>query len=257
MLALTLGVVAFVILVFVSILFVVSLFVRRNDIADSAWGIGVLLVGMVPAWLYETSGLALLVLILATLWGLRLSARIFLRNRKKSEDPRYKVWRDTWGRWFYLRSYGQIYLLQGALMIAVGYPLLHAVVYGSAMELSWYAYSGLAVWVIGFFFEVVGDYQLDRYLALPVKASSILQEGLWKYTRHPNYFGEVTMWWGIWLMLIPTEMSYVTLIGPLTITILILKVSGIPMLEKHMANNPEFSEYKRRTSVFIPLPPRN
>lgn len=252
----TLGVVAGAIFVFVTVLFFLSLLVKRNDIADSAWGVGVFLVGVVPALLYGASGVALLVLIVAGIWAARLSLRIILRNRKKTEDARYRVWRESWGRWFYLRSYGQIYLLQGSLMIAVGYVLLHAVVYGSTMQIGPMALLGLAVWLVGFWFEAVGDYQLDRYLALPMKPSSVMQQGLWKYTRHPNYFGEVTMWWGVWLMVLPTDFGYWAVISPLVITFLILKVSGIPMLEKHFADNPEFADYKRRTSAFFPWPPR-
>jgi len=252
-----LAVAGVVVYIFVTILFGISLLLKRNDIADVAWGVGVLSIGLTGEYLFGASGLPYLVLVLAALWGMRLFFRILARNSKKGEDARYRVWRESWGKWFYLRSYLQIYLLQGLLMIVVGYPLMHAVVYGNGAPLSVLSYVGLAVWAIGYIFEVVGDAQLDAYLKKPVKASPVMNSGLWKYTRHPNYFGEVTMWWGIWLMIAHLPMSYIALIGPITITFLILKVSGIPMLEKRFEGNPDFEAYKKRTSAFFPLPPKS
>ncbi len=253
----TLGLVGSVIFIFVTLLFILSLIVGRNDIADIAWGVGVMSVGFTAASVYGVSGLSFVVLLLATIWGTRLAVRIFLRNVRKSEDVRYKIWRDTWGKWFYPRSYLQVYLLQGFLMLLVGYPLLHAVLYGNGTALGPLAVFGIIVWTMGFVFEVIGDYQLDAYLKLAVKPTPVMESGLWKYTRHPNYFGEVTMWWGIWLMIAMTPVSYVALIGPLTISFLILKVSGIPMLEKRFEGNADFEAYKKRTSAFFPLPPRS
>jgi steroid 5-alpha reductase family enzyme len=242
--------------IFVTALFFVSILIKRNDIADVAWGIGVLIGGFLALFQYGAHPFALIVLTLGSLWGVRLSVRIFLRNRKKTEDARYRVWREEWGRWFYPRSYAQVYLLQGFLMLVVGYPLVHAVVYGAGEAIGIFTYVGILIWLTGFFFEVVGDYELDRYLEMKVKPTPVMQSGLWKYTRHPNYFGEVTMWWGIWLMIAPLPLSYIALIGPVTITVLILKVSGIPMLEKRFEGNADFEAYKARTSAFFPLPPK-
>ncbi len=255
MLVSTLVYIAVVIWVLVTILFCLSLVLKRNDVADSAWGVGIILVGLTAYCLQQpTSALPQLVLFLVGLWGSRLAIRIFLRNRKKGEDFRYRAWRDSWGPWFYLRSYGQIYLLQGFLMLVVGYPLVHAVLYGG--ELTVFAFVGLIVWVVGFWFEVVSDYQLDRFISEPANRGLIMQQGLWRYSRHPNYFGEITMWWGVWIMLLPTELSVIALIGPLTITTLILFVSGIPLLENKFADDPAFIAYKSRTSVLFPWPPR-
>jgi steroid 5-alpha reductase family enzyme len=113
---------------------------------------------------------------------------------------------------------------------------------------------GVAVWLLGFYFEAVGDAQLARFIKDPANKGKLMQNGLWAYTRHPNYFGEVTQWWGIWLIALFVPSGWLAIIGPITITFLILKVSGIPMLEKKMAEHPDFAEYKRRVSVFIPLP---
>jgi steroid 5-alpha reductase family enzyme len=252
-----LGFLVWCVWIFMTALFAISIVIRRNDVADVVWGIGVAGVGVISYLLLDPQGpAALLVTALATLWGVRLATRIFLRNRKKAEDRRYGVWRETWGRWFYPRSYLQVYLLQGFLMIVVGYPVVHAAYYGGGTAVGLMTLIGLSVWCIGFFFEVVGDWQLDRFLAGPRTPGQVLDRGLWRFTRHPNYFGEVTMWWGIWLMVSPLPLSWVALVGPLTITVLILKVSGIPMLERAMKDNPAYQAYAARTSVFVPWPPR-
>ena len=243
--------------IFVSLLFVLSIIIKRNDIADIAWGTGIFIVALASyITVEEPSALLNALLVLAALWGGRLSLRILLRNIKKSEDYRYKKWRDEWGGWFYPRSYLQVYLLQGALMVVVGYSFVHTSVYGGNVSLGILQFVGLAIWVVGYFFEVVGDWQLDKFIRSKPEPGTILSSGLWNYSRHPNYFGEVTLLWGIWLMVAALPFGYIALISPLTITLLIFRVSGIPMLEKKFAGNPQFEEYKKRTSVFFPLPPR-
>jgi steroid 5-alpha reductase family enzyme len=242
--------------VFVTGLFILSIIIKRNDIADVAWGLGIPLVSLFSFGVGPQNSFTTVLTVVATLWGVRLSLRIFLRNRKKSEDVRYQKWRMEWGRWFYVRSYLQVYLLQGMLMVVVGYGFVHASVFGGGATLSSWQVFGLAVWAIGYFFEVVGDWQLDHFLRRAENRGKIMQQGLWRYTRHPNYFGEVTMWWGIWLIVAPLPLGYLALVSPLMITVLILKVSGIPMLERLMAGDLEFQKYQQRTSVFFPLPPR-
>jgi steroid 5-alpha reductase family enzyme len=245
-----------VISAFVSGLFILSLILKRNDIADVAWGTGIFIVALVSHFSGTQGELSLILTVLAGLWGMRLTLRIFLRNRKKGEDFRYKKWRDEWGKWFYVRSYFQVYLLQGLLMVAVGYSFVHVSVFGDSSALSWISIAGLLVWLVGYFFETVGDWQLDKFIANKPAPGEVLSSGLWRYTRHPNYFGEVTMWWGVWIMIISLPLSYIALVSPLMITFLILKVSGIPMLEKSFADNQNFQEYKERTSAFFPLPPK-
>ncbi len=120
----------------------------------------------------------------------------------------------------------------------------------------WLALIGVLIWGLGFYFESVGDAQLAKFIKDPANKGKLMQSGLWRYTRHPNYFGEVTQWWGIFMVALLVPSGWLSIIGPITITYLILKVSGIPMLEKKMEQNPEFAEYKKRTSAFIPLPPR-
>ena len=153
------------------------------------------------------------------------------------------------------RSYAQVYLLQGFLLFLVASPVL--LINGSvATGLGMLDALGMAVWLVGFSFEAVGDAQLARFIKDPVNKGKLMQGGLWAYTRHPNYFGEVTQWWGLWLVALSVPGGWLGIIGPMTITFLILKVSGVPMLERKMQEHPEFAAYERRVSMFIPLPPR-
>ncbi len=253
-----LGVIA-VITTFVSLLFLVSVVLKRNDIADVAWGPGIALASW-SAWYLAgqpATPPTLIVLGFVSIWATRLGVRIYRKNKRKGEDARYARWREAWGRSFYLRSYFQVYLLQGALMVVVAYSAIHASLYAAgATSNTLLLILGSVIWLIGFLFESVGDAQLDSFLKDPANKGCLMRYGLWAYSRHPNYFGEVTMWWGIWLIILPLPLSLVALMSPLTITGLILFVSGIPLLEAGLAKHPEFAEYKRTTSVFIPWWPK-
>ncbi len=237
--------------------FIVSLIKKRNDVADIAWGLGFVMLAWVSYGMGNMSTIGLIVSSLVTLWGVRLALHIYKRNRNKTEDPRYLEWRNAWGAWFYIRSYFQVYILQGILlyMISLSVLMLNQSSFESVGVLT---VIGLSVWALGFFFEAVGDRQLANFIKNPDNKGKLMMSGLWAYTRHPNYFGEVTQWWGIWLIVVSLPFGIVAhaiaLISPLTISVLILKVSGIPMLEKRMASHPDFAEYKRKVSIFIPLP---
>jgi steroid 5-alpha reductase family enzyme len=244
-----------IVLAYVSIWFIISVIKQRNDVADIAWGIGYI---VLVAYFFLTrphTGRAMLVYLLVVIWGLRLATHIFLRSRGKTEDFRYKKWRDEWGKYFYLRSYFQVYILQGVAMLCISSPILVVSAFPqsglNALDLL-----GLSVWLVGFTFEALGDFQLVRFIKDPSNRNKIMKTGLWKYTRHPNYFGEVTMWWGIFLTLLSSPKGIAAILSPLTITYLLLLVSGIPMLEKQYQGNVEFEEYKKRTSAFFPLPQR-
>ncbi len=236
--------------------YIVSVFKKRNDVADVAWGIGFILLSWLSLALsVEVSARGLILAVLVTVWGMRLAVHIFRRNRGKAEDYRYQAWRQAWGKWFYLRSYGQVYLLQGALLFLITVPIL-LVNKNIGQPLGHSDLLGVLVWVLGFVFEAVGDAQLATFIKNPENKGGLLQAGLWKYTRHPNYFGEVTQWWGVWLVAMGAQISWISIIGPLTISVLILKVSGIPMLEKKMQENAAFAEYARRTNKFFPWLPK-
>ena len=153
--------------VFVTFLFLISVIIKRNDIADVAWGFGIFLVALTSYRFGVQNEYTLLLTVLAGLWGLRLTWRIFRRNRKKGEDVRYKKWRDNWGQWFYLRSFFQVYVLQGFLMTVVGFGFVFVSVHGADLKLGVATVVGVLVWLIGYYFEVVGDWQLDRFLVNP------------------------------------------------------------------------------------------
>lgn len=247
---------ALLLFAYMTLWFVVSLIKKRNDVADVAWGLGFVLMTWSSYFLSGDSGVrGILVGLLVTIWGFRLAWHIYTRNRGKAEDYRYLAWRKAWGKWFFPRSYVQVYLLQGMLLFIIALPVL-LINKSSGTSLSLLDFLGVAVWLLGFYFEVVGDAQLARFIANSANKGKLMQSGLWSYTRHPNYFGEVAQWWGLWLIALSVSGGWFGIIGPITITFLILKVSGIPMLEKKMAENQEFAEYKRRVSIFIPMLPK-
>jgi len=239
-----------------SLWFLISLIKKRNDVADVAWGLGFVLMTWTSFFLSSDSDTrGVLVGVLVSIWGLRLAWHIHRRNKGKAEDYRYLAWRKEWGAWFYPRSYVQVYLLQGLFLFLIVLPVLF-INKSAGTVLGILDVLGIAVWLFGFYFESVGDAQLARFIKSPENKGKLMQKGLWAYTRHPNYFGEVIQWWGLWLIALSVPNGLLGIVGPIMITFLILQVSGIPMLEKKMAENPEFVEYKRRVSVFIPMFPR-
>lgn len=245
-----------ILLVYMSVWFVISLVKKRNDVADVAWGLGFVLMAWSSYLLAGNAGWrGVLVCILVSIWGARLAWHIHHRNKNKAEDYRYLAWRKEWGKWFYVRSYLQVYLLQGVLLFLIVTPVL-LINKSTVTTLNVLDFLGVLVWLFGFYFEAVGDAQLARFITHPANKGKLMQSGLWAYTRHPNYFGEVTQWWGLGIIALSVPGGWIGIIGPLTITYLILKVSGIPMLEKKMEQHPDFAEYKKRVSGFVPLPPR-
>ena len=242
-----------------TIFFIVAQIKKDNSIVDIAWGVGFIQIALYT--LYKNPSASLLQYIttlLVLIWGLRLAVHITNRNAKIGEDPRYGAWRTAWKRqgtaYFYTRSFVQIFMLQGLTMILVSLPVI-AINSSVYTTLNTIELCGLGVWIIGFLFEAVADYQLTTFKKKHLQNGQILSTGLWYYSRHPNYFGESLMWWGIWLLSMHTGFALVTVISPITITLLLLYVSGIPLAEKALANNPAFQRYKSRTSAFIPLPP--
>ncbi|MBI5126346.1 MAG: DUF1295 domain-containing protein [Candidatus Taylorbacteria bacterium] len=236
-------------------MFIVSLIKKDNSIVDTAYGIGFLLITYSTLYYYGTLSLPqIVVTLLITIWALRLSYRIYRRNHGKPEDFRYKKWRETW-KWFRLRSFFQIYMLQGGIIVAIASVamIVNSSVYTGAI---WFVILGAIVWSIGFYFEARGDYELDQFIKNPENKGKLMTEGLWMYTRHPNYFGETVMWWGLWIIGLSVVGGSFAIISPLLITFLLLKVSGIPMLEAKYIGNTDYDAYKLRTNAFIPWKPR-
>jgi steroid 5-alpha reductase family enzyme len=241
--------------------FVVSILRKRNDVADIAWGLGFVVVAIIAETHNAHPGaLSKLSVALTTIWGLRLATHILLRNRGKNEDYRYAKWRHDWGKFFLIRSYFQVFLLQGVLLFLVVLPVTLTAGLSTRTDLTVWAAAGILTWLFGFFFEAVGDFQLAQFSANPANKGKVMTQGLWKYTRHPNYFGEVTQWWGLWLILcastLPASHKLLGLVGPATITTLILFVSGVPLLEKRYAHDKDYQKYAKKTSKFIPRDPK-
>jgi len=240
---------------YVSVWFVISLLIKRNDIADIAWGLGFVAIVIFLFITQSATKQSNIVYILTIIWGMRLAIHIGVRTKGKPEDFRYKKWRDEWGKYFVLRSYLQVYLLQGFFMWIISVPII-LVSMAKNQPISLFMFVGLIIWLIGFAFESIGDYQLMQFIKHKQNKSDIMQTGLWKYTRHPNYFGEVLVWWGIFIMVLPLEYGLWAIISPITISFLLLYVSGIPMLEAKYKDNVTFQEYKKRTSAFFPMLPK-
>jgi len=233
--------------------YVLSIIYKRNDIADIAWGTGFILMAISSAILNSSFGFVnIITIILVSIWGIRLAIHIYKRNKNKKEDFRYLQWRKEWGKWFVIRSYLQVFILQGFLLYIISIPIL--LINQSYLESSKFLFLGVIVWFIGFLFESISDSQLKKFISNPNNKGKILKTGLWKYSRHPNYFGEVVQWWGIWVLSL--SIGVIGIISPVTITLLILFVSGVPLLEKKYKDNTEFEKYKKVTSVFIPFFPK-
>ena len=239
---------------YMSFWFIISVFQKRNDVADIGWGLGFVLLAWLAFFLSGFSMLALIVNGLVTIWGLRLSLHIYRRNKNKPEDSRYQEWRKSW-KHFYLRSYLQVFLLQGLFLFLISLPVSF-INYSVSNDLGFLVGLGLLVWGLGFYFETTGDKQLKAFISDPTNKGKLMDQGLWRYSRHPNYFGEVTQWWGIFIIALSISGAFFTIVGPLTISFLILFVSGVPLLEKKYAGRPDWEEYKKKTSVFFPLPPK-
>jgi steroid 5-alpha reductase family enzyme len=197
-----------------------------------------------------------IVTVLVFIWGIRLATHVFLRNKGKPEDYRYANWRNQWGKWFVWRSYFQIFILQGILLLIVASPIV-LVNRSLKTGLSLLDIFGVLIWCVGFSFESVSDYQLARFKQDPSHKGRIMTSGLWRYSRHPNYFGEVLLWWGIFIIALSVEYGWAALASPLLVTFLLLKVSGVAMLEKKYTGHAEFEAYAKKTSAFIPWFPKS
>lgn len=242
--------------VYMTVVFLIAILAKDNSIVDVGWGPGFILVAVVTFFLrpgFEARHVLITVLVL--IWGLRLATHIFLRNWGRGEDFRYAKWRKDWGRWFIPRSFFQVFMLQGIFMLLISSPTI-LVNRSRERGLTMLDALGGLVWLTGFLFEAVGDYQLKRFKQKPESRGKIMAAGLWKYTRHPNYFGEAVLWWGIWLVALSVDSGWAAIISPLTISFLLLKVSGVAMLEKRYAGNEEFAAYARRTNSFFPWFPK-
>jgi len=242
-----------------SVVYIIATLLENNSIVDIFWGVGFIVATISSLLISNILGLPqILVTALVLLWGFRISIRIFLRNKDKSEDFRYVQMREKWGKYALIRSYTDVFLIQGLLCLVIVTPVIYVNLHTLSIKYPILCVIGVVLWVFGFLFESIGDGQLDDFMSKKPAKGTVLDTGLWKYTRHPNYFGEATQWWAIGIIVLSfTLTGWWTLIGPLTITFLLLKVSGVPMLEKKMSKNPKYKEYMKRTNKFIPGIPKS
>jgi steroid 5-alpha reductase family enzyme len=247
-----------VILMLMTILWIVSIFLKNVSIVDLFWGAGfVITTGF---YFISCEGVLLrkiVVMSLVAVWGTRLSGYLSWRNFGKGEDFRYREFRKSYGekRYWWI-SYFQTFLLQGVLMWLISSPILGAMFYREQSFPRILDLAALLFWIIGFIFETGGDIQLARFRSDPANKGKVLDTGLWKYTRHPNYFGDSAVWWGYGLFCLSAG-SYLPALGSVVMTALIIKVSGVALLERSLSEQkPHYRDYIERTSAFIPWLPK-
>ncbi|MDB5176937.1 MAG: hypothetical protein JWN75_605 [Candidatus Saccharibacteria bacterium] len=249
-------------IVFLTTVFFIARYKDRYDLVDAAWGmtfIGIALVSYTGQKDLQLFSVQTLVLVLVAIWGLRLAYHIYHRwEYSEYEDKRYQNLRNQYKLLpggLGINMYVRVFLVQAILAFVVCLPVI-ILNMAHALQFSWLSILGLLVWSIGFCFESVGDAQLAKYLHETKGKNKLMTTGLWKYTRHPNYFGEVSQWWGIFIIVLAMPYWWIAIIGPVAITVLIFSVSGVPLTEKHFEGRPGWDKYVRQTSKFLPLPPK-
>lgn len=239
--------------VFMIIVFIIAQAIKNNSIVDIGWGLGFIATAFVLLFekgKFNNYNFVFISMIL--IWGLRLALHIYLRGRGKGEDFRYAQWRKDWGKNAAIKAFFKVFVLQGIIMLIVALPII--VVFSSTNnQLNIFALAGLLIFAFGFMFESIADFQLYCFKKKPENKGKIITTGLWKYTRHPNYFGEAVLWWGISVFTIGANNFLFSFISPVVINLLLVYVSGVPLLEKKYEGNNEWEEYKKITPAFIPI----
>lgn len=248
---------------FISTVFALARKIDRYDVIDIAWGLAFIAVAVISftnSVLTSTITVQLIVTIIVTAWGMRLALHIYGRWANSSEDKRYYDMRRAYQKkrgGVAVNMYVRVFLLQALVAVIISLPVI--IINGHAqLEPTGMVWVGVLCWAAGFFFEAGGDYQLKQFIRKSANKGRLMTSGLWRYTRHPNYFGEIVQWWSIWgiAVVVAPSLWWISALGPIVITTLLLFVTGIPLTEKHFKGRPGWAEYKRRTSVFIPLPPK-
>ena len=244
-----------VMVLYMSLWFSRSYRLKRLDVVDTAWGGGFIVVALTSLLLSRHVYSGLLAL-LVSIWGIRLALHISRRNHGKQNDPRYDTLSASWAKQTYwLHAYVTIFLLQGALVLLISTPIILAALITRG-NLATSAIIGSLVWLVGLLIEGVADFQLGHFLRTRTAEQKVMNTGLWRWSRHPNYFGEIVVWWGVGLIASSAPYGWLAWLGPVVLTYLIVFVSGLPPQEKRKKNNPAYQEYARHTSILVPLPPR-
>jgi steroid 5-alpha reductase family enzyme len=239
------------------ITFLIGRRIGRYNVVDVAWGLGFVAVAAIAAAL-GTGDLfrRILLLVLVTVWGVRLAWHMIVKSAGKGEDPRYRdLLRGDFSAGHVVRK---VFVVQAAATWFVSLPLQVSAVLGpTPAVLRPVLIAGVVVWLVGVLFEAIGDHQLRRFKADPANKGAIMDRGLWAWTRHPNYFGDACVWWGLWLASIAGWVSLATVASPVLMTYFLVHATGARLAEKYMADRPGFDEYRSRTSFFIPRLPRS
>jgi steroid 5-alpha reductase family enzyme len=234
-------------------LWLISLAIKDASIIDIFWGTGFVILAWWYRYLMDLSDYrSLIFCIIVSIWGIRLSIHLGNRNIGKPEDYRYQEWRKQYGKNFWWVSFLRVFLLQGFLMWIIGSIMLIGQT-NKSNELIWLDYLGLIVWLFGLAFEVIGDYQLLTFKRNPENIGKVLNTGLWKFTRHPNYFGDALLWWGFFLFSISASYGWLFIFSPILMTFLLMKVSGVALLEKKLVETKsQYKTYIANTPAFFP-----
>lgn len=234
--------------------FVISKIKDNYSLVDIAWGLGFVVVAWTGFLLSKESYFqSEIILVLVTLWGMRLFTHLARRNWNSPEDYRYVRMRQRWGTSFVnIKAFLNVFFLQGVLLFLISLPIIHSFA-EPQKTMKWWQFLGVVVWLIGFFFEVLGDWQLEQFKKKEFNKGKLLTDGLWALTRHPNYFGEAVCWWGIFLIAFTRIENLWLILSPVLITLLLLFVSGVPLLEKKYKERPDFQEYAAKTAKFFPI----
>ena len=250
---------ATLLIVYALLLWAASVKLHDASIIDRFWGAGFILIVAAGLWRVGTpSAHQLLLAGLVTVWGTRLSIHLTWRNWGTGEDYRYRAMREKHGASFVWKSLFSVFLLQSFLTWFISLPI--QVVFASEPEISLgpIALLGSVLFALGLLFESVGDWQLARFKANPDNAGQVMDTGLWRYTRHPNYFGDAVLWWGLYITALPAPGAAYTFLSPIVMTLFLMKVSGVPLLEKRMSETrPDYAAYARRTPTFFPWWPKS
>ena len=236
------------IFLYMTLWFTIAQVLKNNSIVDIAWGLGFVCI----AWylyIFYPNTQRLFIVSFVTIWGLRLALYIFIRNKGKGEDWRYVNWRKSWGDRAIIMAFIRVFMLQGAFMFFIALPIMQCTNYSP--DLSWITYIGAVVFVLGFIWESLADWQLMQFKKETANKGKIMQSGVWAYSRHPNYFGEMLVWWGLFLCAIPFGAWYIAILSPIIITLLMTRISG-PMLEAKYKDRPDYKQYLEQTNAFIP-----
>lgn len=239
------------------VLWLVGLVRRDASIVDPFWGLGFVIVAWLAWWLSSpNSARPTLLVCLTTIWGLRLSFFLLWRNWGHDEDRRYAAMRAHHGPRFWWVSFFTVFLLQAVILWFVSLPIQVATHFDSDRAVGWLDGVGILLWCLGIFFETVGDWQLARFKSNPTNDGRVMDRGLWRYTRHPNYFGDFCVWWGIYFIAAAGGAGW-TILSPLLMSVLLMKVSGVTLLESTITERrPEYDAYRKATNAFFPGPRR-